>query len=135
MTKRKAIQILNKQKDKLLDESIYKDENWVFQTASYVKDFLGEDSPEYNLISRFHFGILTNGSLSNEEIHNELDSKKQKAEVFIDNCIETIKNKGLYKSSIITTTYIAAKSAIIKQIVIGIIITIVGGLILYKLTN
>jgi hypothetical protein len=38
MNNKKAIEILQKQKLKLDNPNILKDETWVFQTASYIKD-------------------------------------------------------------------------------------------------
>lgn len=97
MTDKQAIDILTRQRDKLTDQTIYKDENWTFQTASYIKDFFGEQSPEYSFIGQFTFTVLGHTGMTNEMWRDELNSKKRKAINFIDNCIETIQHKGLYK--------------------------------------
>ena len=58
MTVKKGIQILKKQKTKLNNFDNF-DQNWVFQTASYVKDFFGETSTEFSFISQFHFHVTS----------------------------------------------------------------------------
>ena len=97
MTKKKAIEILRKQISKLDDIYIYKDEKWVFQTGSYLKDFFGEDSPEYSFISQFTFSVIHLSYNTNEEVLISLNNKKRKAKSFLEDCIETIENKGLLK--------------------------------------
>ncbi|MDD4730203.1 MAG: hypothetical protein PHN55_15810 [Dysgonamonadaceae bacterium] len=97
MNKKNAIKVLENQKSKLIDNKIYKDETWVFQTASFIKDFFGEDSTEYSFISQFNFYVKVPNGTSPEETRFLLDNKKNKAEKFIDDCIETIKTKGLIK--------------------------------------
>lgn len=97
MNSKKAIEILKKQIQKLDDSTFFKDENWVFQTASYIKDFFGENSTEYAFISKFEFkAYYTNYGNENDAIR-ELNSKTPKAKKYLENCIETISNKGLYK--------------------------------------
>jgi len=97
MNSKRAIELLTKQRNKLTDQSIYKDETWVFQTASYIKDFFGEHSPEYSFIGQFTFTVYGHTGMSNEMWRRELDGKKRKAVKFIDDCIETIQYKGVYK--------------------------------------
>jgi dipeptidyl aminopeptidase/acylaminoacyl peptidase len=57
MTIKKAIDILQKQKAKIDDQNHPNDENWVFQTASYIKDFFGDKSTEYSFIVQFSFYV------------------------------------------------------------------------------
>lgn len=97
MKTEKAIKILLVQRDKLLDKKIYKDENWVFQTASYIKDFFGEHSPEYKFIGTYTFTALAHNQMSKEEKQLLFKDKENKAVIFLNNCIETIQNKGLFK--------------------------------------
>jgi hypothetical protein len=98
MTRKNAIKILIRQKDKLADYTIYKDETWTFQTASFIKDFFGEQSPEFSFISQFKFTVFGHTGMTNEMWRNELDLKQNKALKFIEDCIETIQHKGLYKT-------------------------------------
>lgn len=98
MNRKKAKAILLKQKSKLTDINYYNDENQVFQTGSYIKDLFGENSTEYNFISRFTFTIKVMSNTTVDERRQLLIEKEESAIKFIDNCIETIENKGLYKS-------------------------------------
>ena len=82
MTPKKATEILQGQFDKLNTRK--PDTMWQTQTSSYVKTFFGEDSPEYSHIST----------------HNYWDDRydyTRRGKEFINNCIETIQNRGLYK--------------------------------------
>lgn len=97
MTTEKAIEILIRQRDKVVDKDHYNDETWVFHTASHIKDFFGEDSTEYSFISQFKFTVIGNSAMSNEQWRSDLDHQQDKALKFIDNCIQTIKDKGLYR--------------------------------------
>ena len=96
MTVKKAIFILKAQKDKL-DNFDNKNQNWVFQTASYIKDFFGENSTEFSFISQFHFHVVSSICDSPEDIRRWLAEKPVEAERFLDNCIETLQHKGLFK--------------------------------------
>lgn len=97
MNKKKAIEILTQQKTKLEKGSFHQDETWVFHTAFYIKDFFGENSTEFNFISQFSFTVISTNLTPDNDILYALGQKKQKALKFLDNCIETLQNKGLYK--------------------------------------
>ena len=97
MNDKKAIEILRKQIQKHDDSKLHKDENWVFQTASYIKDFFGVNSTEYTFISKFSFKVLASNYDVQNFINYEWASKPKKAKIYLENCIETISNKGLYK--------------------------------------
>ncbi|WP_298146839.1 hypothetical protein [Flavobacterium sp.] len=97
MNRKKAIEILQKQKQKLDNPNFLKDENWVFQTASYIKDFFGESSTEYFFISKFEFTAYYSKPDSKQDAIGRLNAKTPKAKKYLENCIETISNKGLYK--------------------------------------
>lgn len=97
MNNKKAIEILKKQIEKLDDSTIYKDNNWTFQTASYIKDFFGKESTEYIFISKFNFKVLASSWEDDKDVKRQLLDKHKKAKVYLENCIETISNKGLYK--------------------------------------
>ena len=97
MNSRKAIEILQKQKLKLDNPNFLKDENWVFQTASYIKDFFGENSTEYFFISKFQFSAYYSNLDSKQDAIGRLNAQTPKAKKYLENCIETISNKGLYK--------------------------------------
>ncbi|GAB2797018.1 hypothetical protein GCM10027275_47990 [Rhabdobacter roseus] len=96
MTVKKAIGILKTQKDKL-DDFGNENLNWVFQTASYIKDFFGEDSPEFSFISQFSFNVKASSWDRPEDVRRWLAEKPIVAKRFLDNCIETLEQKGLFK--------------------------------------
>jgi len=73
------------------------DDTWVFQSASFVKDFFGEDSTEYNWISQFEFRTLVSSAWSTEQRSAAINDKPRQAKQFLNDCIETLKIKGLYK--------------------------------------
>jgi hypothetical protein len=97
MNNKKAIQILESQIEKLDNPKIRKDENWIFQTASYIKDFFGKDSAEYTFISNFNFKIPFNHYDSKTFPLEQLNLEILKSRQYLENCIETINVKGLYK--------------------------------------
>jgi hypothetical protein len=97
MTVKKAIAILKNQKEKLDHPTeFHRDENWVFQTASYIKDFFGDNSTEYSFISQFRFGVLRSNWDSDQDVSRWIAEKPIQAKKYLDNCIETLQNKGLY---------------------------------------
>lgn len=97
MKVRKAITILEKQKSKIEDTNHYNDDNWVFQTAAYIKDFFGEKSPQFSFIKQFHFYVMSASWESEKGINQRLSEKPDDAKKFLDNCIETLQLKGIYK--------------------------------------
>jgi len=96
MRLKKAIEILKGQKDKLQSFE-NQNQNWVFQTASYIKDFFGENSTEFSFISQFRFEVVSSNWDSSEDIRRWLAEKPVEAKHFLDNCIETLQQKGLFK--------------------------------------
>lgn len=92
-----AIEILNKQREKLIEKKAPKDETWTSQTASYIKEFFGEESVEYIFIKNFNFSVIGHTGMSDEIWRRELAEKERKVLQFITNCIETIECKGIYK--------------------------------------
>lgn len=100
MNKKKAIKILEEQKQKILSSEYPNNEEWTFETASYIKDFFGFDSTEYSWIAQFkwHVTYIEHPFIDNEdEVNRELRQKPKKAIQFLDNCKKIIENKGLYK--------------------------------------
>lgn len=95
MTVKKAIDILQKQKAKIDDTTHTNDDNWVFQTASYIKDFFGDKSTEYSFIAQFHFYVKSTSWDSDKDVSRWLSEKPVEAKKYLDNCIETLQHKGL----------------------------------------
>jgi hypothetical protein len=96
MTVKKAIDILKGQRAKL-DDFNNKNQNWVFQTASYIKDFFGETSTEFSFISQFYFHVVSSNWDSPDDVRRWLAEKPIEARTFLDNCIETLQHKGLFR--------------------------------------
>jgi hypothetical protein len=84
MRKKKAILILNQQSNKLKQLELFTTHNWTVETQAYLSEFFGKSSHESE-----HFRMnLT-------DIKSE--QKKEKIIDFLNNCVNVISNKGLYK--------------------------------------
>jgi hypothetical protein len=113
----KAVEILLEQREKLDTENLRQD-TWKTQTASYIKFFFGEKSNEYIFIEEFEFYSKTLDSFSAQyDTNYYIKANKKAASNFIDNCVDTLKHKGLYK---------APKQNFITQLSETAIWTIVG---------
>ena len=97
MNKKKAIRILEEQKQKVLSSDHPNTDEWTFETASYIKDFFGFKSTEYSWIAQFKWHVKTLNTTSDKEIRELLTKKPKKVVRFLDNCKRTLENKGLYK--------------------------------------
>ena len=99
MRKKKAIKILEIQKQKILSPDHPNNQEWIFETASYIKDFFGINSTEYAWIAQFkwHVKTLNTDFASNEEIKEMLGQKPKKVVSFLDNCKQILEDKGLFK--------------------------------------
>ena len=100
MKLKKAIQILEEQKQKVLSPNHPNNDEWTFETASYIKEFFGLNSTEYSWISQFkwHVKYLDHPLIDNtSDVDFLLKEKPKKAVRFLDNCKNTLKNKGLFK--------------------------------------
>lgn len=97
MKVKKAIIILEEQKQKVLDSNYPNNDEWIVQTASYIKNFFGFESTEYSRIAQFKWYVRTDNLTSNDEVKRLLKEKKENIIIFLDNCQKTLKNKGLYK--------------------------------------
>jgi len=98
MTIKKATEILLNQKKKLATENLRQD-TWLTQTSSFIKDFFGDTSNEYNFIKDFKFYSKTFDSMSAEyDTNAHINRNSKAASQFIDNCIDTLNHKGLYKA-------------------------------------
>lgn len=95
MNQEKAIELLKSQQQKLesLDEKNYL--GWQTQTKSFIKDFFGEQSQEYQDIKDFSFTSWYSDLPTNDQIKREIPTMS----ATLDSLIETITHKGLYKQS------------------------------------
>lgn len=91
MDKKKAIEILQGQLQKLKETNSI--DVWKNQTASFAKDIFGEESHEYEWITKFNVGWY----YSREARPQAVREAKARASEFLENCIETIRLKGVYK--------------------------------------
>ena len=98
MTIKKATEILLNQKKKLTTENLRQD-TWLTQTSSFIKDFFGDTSNEYIFIKDFKFYSKTFDSMSAEyDTNAHINRNSREASQFIGNCIDTLNHKGLYKA-------------------------------------
>lgn len=91
MTTKKAVIVLEKQIQSLNNLS---DENWLLQTKSFIKDFLGEDSEEYKSSKKLEFPNPYR-SMFDEENKKYRNESEAEIKAFIYSTIETLKIKGV----------------------------------------
>lgn len=96
MNKQTAKKLLLQQKEKLQSTSNHND-TWVFHTASIIAEAFGKDSPEYNYIGQFQFGVSVSNFESNESIRDRIKEKERRINSFLDNCISSVEFKGVKK--------------------------------------
>jgi len=101
MRKSKSIKILNR----LIKEN--KNENSLIKIRSYILEFFGENSPEYEhsksltykfkeIVIKEHTGNIKTQYTESQRL-SIIKSREKVINNFLENCIETINNKGLYK--------------------------------------
>jgi hypothetical protein len=93
----KAIKILEEQKQKIVNNEVSKNQEWIVETASYIKDFFGFESVEYSRIAQFKWGLFVSNEESTESIRARGVQNENDILQFIDNCKRTLSNKGLFK--------------------------------------
>ena len=97
MTERKALSLLQKQRQKLLEKASNRDDIWVGQTLSYIKDIFGENSTEYSVCAQLKFRVLLSPYLDNNAIMQILTENEERILKYTESWIETVKEKGVYK--------------------------------------
>lgn len=118
MTTKQAIEILKRQRAKLDQPN---DETWIFQTASFIKDFFGEKSVEFDMISNFNFDKYIISMWLLDPNHQNVLKIINTAKNILDSCIETLQVKGLYKpTNFLTTLSDTALWTIIPFVVIAV---------------
>lgn len=75
MKLKKAIEILEEQKQKILNPKYPNNQEWVVETTSYIKDFFGFDSVEYSRIAQFKFSVVTLNIETDENVDRLLNQK------------------------------------------------------------
>lgn len=96
MKKEKAKGLLRNQLEKL-KSSRNRNDTWVFHTASIIEEIFGKESAEYNYIGKFRFGTWSHNYESNEAIHWRLEEQERKIKQFLENCVESVDAKGVYR--------------------------------------
>jgi hypothetical protein len=97
MKLKQAIKILEEQKQKILSSDHTNNRQLIIETGSYVKDFFGLSSAEFNFVNRFDFNIDFNPKVSEKNRKIVLENKANDFVLFLDNCKRTLENKGLFK--------------------------------------
>tara|TARA_R110002111_G_scaffold147868_1_gene214974 strand:- start:104 stop:625 length:522 start_codon:yes stop_codon:yes gene_type:complete len=97
MKLKQAIKILEEQKQKVLSSEPPNNRQLILQTGSYIKDFFGINSAEFNFINRFDFNVDFADSVPDKNKHFILEHKAKDFVLFLNNCKLTLKNKGLFK--------------------------------------
>ncbi len=97
MNLKKAIKIIEEQKQKVLNSENSNNNEWIVETASYIKEYFGFESVEYSRIAQFKWHIKIDDICSDDEIKKLLSKKEKDIILFLNNCQSTLKNKGLYK--------------------------------------
>ncbi|WP_370479834.1 hypothetical protein [Tamlana flava] len=84
MKTQKAIKILNEQSEKLKKLELFTTHNWTVETRTYLTEFFGKESYQAE-----HFRMNLTDIKS--------DQKKEQIIDFLNDCVNIISNKGLYK--------------------------------------
>ena len=94
MTKKKAIEIITIQKQKLTVDTLHSDYLWLTQTLTYIDSFLGKDSEEYKMLDSFSSVNYTTKYVG-ESIRPQQEETTQRANRLLDNVIDVISNIGI----------------------------------------
>lgn len=91
MNKSQAKKVLLEQKRKL-DGS----DQWIVQTSSIIESIFSKGSNEYLFMYNLRFTFPNTGQ-DQEEFMQQYEGRMQEVRVFLDNCVETVYFKGVYK--------------------------------------
>ncbi|WP_209402642.1 hypothetical protein [Pseudozobellia sp. WGM2] len=124
MTKKKAVEIINKQIVKLNQEN-FNHPTWTIQTKTYLANLFGEGSEQHNYFDRYYWNLDT-------AIRGEININilKHNAETFLTDCIDTIHDLGIQKKNP-KGNYISRLSD--KMITFSISGVFTGGLLLGRM--
>ncbi len=98
MKLKQALNILEKQKQKVLNPKYPNNNAWIVETSSFIRTFFGSDSDEYFRIKSFKWTVTILNTTSQETI--DILHRKNEMEIlmFLDNCKNTLLVKGLFKA-------------------------------------
>ena len=96
MNKKKAIKLLENQKNEFTEKSFDNIAAWKQKTASMIDDFLGSDSNEYYSFTKFLIGVWALNIESTNKDSLSYDNHMAMVGL-LKNCQDKIKRSGLYK--------------------------------------
>jgi hypothetical protein len=99
MKVKKAIKIIEEQRQKVLNPKHPNNNEWIVETASYIRDFFGFDSTEYFRFAKFKWQVKTLNTESEGSVLQRLEENKAEILQFLENCKRTLRNKGLYRET------------------------------------
>ena len=88
MNKNKAIKIINTQIEKLKSSKDNRNESWTIETQTYIIHFFGKDSHQNDFFKYYSWSLQPDF---------DPDVQEKETIIFLNDCINTIKNVGLYK--------------------------------------
>lgn len=96
MRRNKAIRILEEQKIKLQNNQSY---SWTLETCSYIKAFFGEKSDQAEFFKYYNWDWNFNvPSIGAGENYTTKEGQISETQKYLDACIFTLQNIGIYKS-------------------------------------
>lgn len=95
MRTKKATKIIERQIEKLQNTEALKNELWKLQTLSSLKTILGDNSDECKRFSNFRI-YDESLRLIRKDVDERVANDKLKIQSFLKDCIETVKDKGVY---------------------------------------
>ena len=119
-----AITALELQKSKISNLQSFDDGTWKTHTLSYIETFFGKPSVEYDYFSKLHLFVgATNGytDYSQQVIKQMTDAKKVIALQFIDNSIDTLRHKGVYRKPMPFLEFLHSHWAITSFIIVSLV--------------
>ena len=104
----KAIEIIEQQKQKVINPKHENNKLLIVETSSYLRYFFGSNSAEYNFIDSFDFTIDFGRKVT--EQYRDIAFKKNADDfvLFLENCKTSLKNKGLPKEP--NNNFLSSKS-------------------------
>jgi hypothetical protein len=88
MNNKTAIAILKRQINKLQSSKENRNDSWTIETKHYIISFFGENSIQKDFFNGYSWSLNPN---------SDLDWQENQVVLFLNDCINIIKNVGLYK--------------------------------------
>ncbi|WP_298147698.1 hypothetical protein [Flavobacterium sp.] len=113
----KAVEILRQQIEKLQTSKDNRTQSWTIETRTYIVYFFGENSFQNEYFRHLSWSI---------EPKRDHDRQEKDAIKFLEDCINTIKNVGLYKKP--TTNILSKLSDSLIVLILTAIATVAVGI-------